>query len=386
LYPGDWKFSEVTLKTVSGKALLTMNNLPSLTLGIHSVSYPIIQGGMGIRVSGARLAAAVANAGGIGIISAVGLGWNSPYFDPAEPSPKQRIEQFFQANRLALIDELHKARELSPNGVIGINVMMAAKGWETLVETAVAHGANLIIAGAGLPLSLPAHTLDSPDVALVPIVSSVRAAKLITRRWQKQYQRQPDGFVVESPKYAGGHLGASADAIDDPAYALEQVVPDLVAYIRDEFENPVPVIAAGGVWNRIDVDRMLSLGASGVQVGTRFITTFECDADDRYKQVHLQAKPEDVMLVPSPVGLPGRAIRNFFIDRVIAGEDMSEPCAANCLQACRCRDARETYCIMKALNQAAAGDVDNGLIFSGTHAGRAQTLASVEEVMRDLVF
>jgi nitronate monooxygenase len=340
---------------------------------------------MGIRISGARLAAAVANAGGVGIISAVGLGWNSPYFDETERSPKRRAGQLFEANRLALIDELAKARELSPDGIIGVNVMMAARDWETLVETAATHGANVVIAGAGLPLSLPAHTLQHPEVALVPIVSSVRAAKIITRRWQKQYQRQPDGFVVESPKYAGGHLGASADAIDDPAYSLEQVVPELVNYIQQDFDTPAPVIAAGGIWDRKDVDHMLALGAGGVQVGTRFITTFECDADDRYKQVHLKAKPEDVMLVPSPVGLPGRAVRNPFVDRVIAQEDMSEPCTANCLQACRCRDSRETYCIMKALNRAAAGDVDNGLIFSGAHAGRAQALTSVEEVMKDLV-
>lgn len=362
-----------------------MHNLPPLTLGIHSAPYPVIQGGMGIRISGARLAAAVANAGGVGIISAVGLGWNSPYFDGGERSPKRRTEQFFEANRRALIDELTRARQLSPKGIIGINVMMAARDWETLVETAVTHGANLVIAGAGLPLSLPSHTLEFPEVALVPIVSSVRAAKLITRRWQKHYQRKPDGFVVESPKFAGGHLGAAPDAIHDPAYSIEQVVPELVAYIQTEFETPVPVIAAGGVWNRVDVDRMLSLGAGGVQVGTRFITTFECDADDRYKRAHLQANPEDVMLVPSPVGLPGRAIRNAFVDRVMAQEDMSEPCTANCLQSCRCRDSRETYCIMRALNRAAAGDVDNGLIFSGAQAGRAQALMSVEDVMRSLV-
>jgi nitronate monooxygenase len=362
-----------------------MNKVPPLTLGVHTVPFPVIQGGMGIRISGAHLAAAVANAGGVGIISAVGLGWNSPYFDGTERSPRRRAEQLFIANRLALVDELRKARELSPSGVIGINVMMAARDWEILVETAVHHGANLVIAGAGLPLSLPAHTLDYPEVALVPVISSVRAARIVTRRWQKQYGRRPDGFVVESPKFAGGHLGAPADAIDDPAYALEQVVPELVTYIQQEFDTPVPVIAAGGVWNRGDVERMLALGAGGVQVGTRFITTFECDADERYKQAHLNAQPEDVMLVPSPVGLPGRAIRNPFVERVMAQEDMSEPCIANCLQACRCRDSRETYCIMRALNRAAAGDVDNGLIFSGAHAGRAEAIVSVQDVMAQLV-
>jgi nitronate monooxygenase len=362
-----------------------MNNLPPLALGTHLVPYPIIQGGMGIRISGARLAAAVANAGGIGIISAVGLGWNSPYFDPTERSPKRRTEQFFEANRLALIDELRQARTLSPQGVIGVNVMMAARDWETLVETAVNHGANLVIAGAGLPLTLPTYTQDHREVALVPVVSSVRAASIISRRWQKQYGRRPDAFVVESPKLAGGHLGAPAAAMDDPAYALEQVLPDLVAYIQQEFEAPVPVIAAGGIWDRADVDRMLALGASGVQVGTRFITTVECDADDHYKQAHLNAQPADVMLVPSPVGLPGRALRNPFVEKVMAEADMSEPCTANCLQSCRCRDSRETYCIMKALNRAAAGDVDNGLIFSGAQAGRAQAIMPVKDVMAALI-
>ena len=360
-------------------------NLPPLVLGTHSVPCPVIQGGMGIRISGAGLAAAVANAGGIGIISAVGLGWNSPYFDPAERRPRRRTEQFFEANRLALIDELRKARALSPHGVIGINVMVAARQWETLVATAAEYGANLIIAGAGLPLSLPAYTQNHPDVALVPIVSSVRAATIITRRWQKQYRRQPDGFVVESPKFAGGHLGAPADAMHNSSYALDHVVPELATYIRQNFECPVPIIAAGGIWDRADVDLMFALGASGVQVGTRFITTFECDADDCYKQAHLQARAEDVTLGPSPVGLPGRALRNDFVQRVIAQEDMSEPCAANCLQSCRCRDYRETYCIMKALNRAAAGDVTNGLIFAGTNAGQAKVLQSVSQVMANLV-
>jgi nitronate monooxygenase len=359
--------------------------LPSLTLGTHSAPYPVVQGGMGIRISGARLASAVANAGGIGIISAVGLGWRSPYFDPTEPSPKRRNENWLEANRLALKDELQKARQLSPDGVIGINVMMAARDWEGLVTTAVNHGADLVIAGAGLPLSLPAYTADHPEVALVPVVSSVRAAQVITRRWQRQYGRKPDGFVVESPKFAGGHLGAPAAAIDDQAYSLEQVVPALVDYIQQEFETPVPVIAAGGIWDHADVECMLALGAGGVQIGTRFITTFECDADEKYKAFHLQAKPANVVLVPSPVGLPGRALRNAFVDRVFDHQDLTDPCIANCLQSCRCRDSRETYCIMKALNQAAAGDIENGLIFSGAHAGRARQLVSVQEVMTDLV-
>lgn len=360
--------------------------LPSLQMGCHVAPYPIIQGGMGIRISGATLASAVANAGGIGVISAVGLGWGTPYFDPTEKNPKVRSQQFCEANRLALIDELKAARFHSPTGIIGVNIMMAAKDWTTLAETAAAHGANLIIAGAGLPLSLPAHTADYPEVALVPIVSSVRAAQVICRRWQRQYNRLPDGFVVESPKQAGGHLGASREEIDNPAFSLETVVPDLVRYLRQEWGQAIPVIAAGGIWDRADLDAALALGASGVQIGTRFITTLECDAHLNYKQVHLQATAEDVTLVPSPVGMPGRAIKTPFVEKAITDpSQLSEPCSANCLQICACRDAGASYCILKALTRAAAGDVENGLVFSGSNAGRAKKLVSVAEVMADLV-
>jgi nitronate monooxygenase len=340
---------------------------------------------MGIRISGANLASAVAEAGGIGVISAVGLGWQSAYFDPQEKSPKRRTEALIEANRLALIDELTTARHQSPNGILGINVMMAARGWGTLVEAAAQTGANLIMAGAGLPLALPSYTADYPQVALVPIVSSLRAAQIICRRWLRQFNRLPDGFVVESPQFAGGHLGASLAEIDQPAFDIQQVIPALVRYITEELKHPIPVIAAGGVWDRTDIDQMLALGASGVQMGTRFITTHECDAHLHYKEYHLQARPEDVTLVSSPVGLPGRALRNPFVTQVMKGEIQGEPCVANCLQVCRCRDVQETYCIMQALNRAATGDVENGLIFSGIHAGRAKALVSVAELMGELV-
>lgn len=360
-------------------------NLPTLQIGHHLARYPIIQGGMGIRISGANLAAAVANSGGIGIISAVGLGLNSPYFNSQQPNPKKRQEQFFEANRLALIDELKKARALSPEGIIGVNVMVAARDYETLVRTSAEYGANLIISGAGLPLKLPEHTSNTPSVALVPIVSSTRAAKLICQKWQRQQGRLPDAIVVENPNSAGGHLGAKAEVLESPSLRAESVIPELVAYIRDEFEDAIPVIAAGGIWNRADIDHALTLGAKGVQVGTRFITTNECDADPRYKAFHLQAKSEDVIIVPSPVGLPGRALRNAFVDKVLA-EGTPNPqasCLANCLHVCKFRDGRETYCILQALDRASRGDVATGLIFAGSNAGRAQRMMPVAELMTE---
>jgi len=359
-----------------------MTTLPTLQIGNHIPRYPIIQGGMGIRISGARLASAVANAGGIGIISAVALGFGSYYFDP-----KQRGKRnIFEANRLALIDELQKARQLSSEGIIGINSMVAGQDHETLVRTAAANGANLIIAGAGLPMHLPEYTRDYPDVALVPIISSTRAAKVICRKWQRQHGRLPDAFVVENPNSAGGHLGAKKEELGQPNLSAEQVIPELIRYLREDLQVEIPVIAAGGIWDRSDIDRALSLGASGVQMGTRFITTDECDADWKYKEYHRDAKPKDVVIVPSPVGLPGRALKNSFAEKAMAqAPDLDKRCFGSCLQVCSCRDRAEHYCIARALDKAARGDVDNGLIFAGSNAGRAERIIPVAELMAELV-
>ncbi|MBP0001733.1 MAG: nitronate monooxygenase [Cyanobacteria bacterium SID2] len=355
------------------------STLPSLQIGKSIARVPIIQGGMGVRISGANLAGAVANAGGVGIISAVGLGFNSPYYDA-----QRRKGNFFEANRLALIDELRLARSISSRGVIGVNIMVAARDFDTLVKTAAEHGANLIVAGAGLPMNLPELTQDYPDVALVPIVSSTRAAKLICRKWKRQ-GRLPDAFIVENPRTAGGHLGASREELDNPQLDAECVVPELVEYLKQDLGEEIPVIAAGGVWDRADIDRSLALGAKGVQMGTRFITTEECDADIRYKQVHLDARPEDVVLVPSPVGLPGRAITNDFAQRAIEGTlPQPQRCVANCLKVCKCREKGETYCILKALDNASRGNVEDGLIFSGSNAGRATQIVSVAELITEL--
>lgn len=361
-----------------------LQTLPSLQIGRHRAQFPIIQGGMGIRISGANLAAAVANAGGIGIISAVGLGYSSPYFDPNTPNKSDRRAQFFEANRLALIDTLAQARAQSPHGILGINSMVVAQDHETLVRTAAAHGANLIFSGAGLPLQLPAYTADYPEVALVPIVSSVRAARLICRKWERQFGRRPDGFVVEDPRTAGGHLGANAEELTQAEHSIEAVVPALVRFVQDELQAEIPVIAAGGAWDRADIDRMLALGASGVQLGTRFILTDECDADPRYKAFHLTATPEDVVLVESPVGMPGRALRNAFVERVQQGNLKPSGDCLNCLKVCKFRDRQQAFCILKALDRAAHGDIENGLIFSGSNAGRTQHLLPVANLMADL--
>ncbi len=354
-----------------------MTILPPLRIGKHIAPYPIIQGGMGIRISGANLASAVANAGGMGIISAVGLGLNSPYF---------RKVRLFEANRLALIDEIQKARQLSPQGILGINVMVSLKDYETLVRTGAESEINLIISGAGMPLKLPEYTANYPDVALVPIVSSVSTAKIICRQWEKAYNRLPDALVVKNPHRVGGHLEATYPELDNLDRNPEQVIPDLINYLHSEVGEDIPVIAAGGIWSRSDIDRVLSLGAKGVQIGTRFITTDECDAAPPYKEFHLQANPEDIVIAPSPVGMPGRVLNNPFAEKAIACDpDLERRCIANCLESCKCRDLKETYCLIQALDKAARGDVENGLIFAGSNAGRAEKIMPVAELMQELI-
>ncbi|MFP4134012.1 MAG: NAD(P)H-dependent flavin oxidoreductase [Halothece sp.] len=358
-----------------------MTTLPALCIGQHTARYPIIQGGMGIRISGARLASAVANVGGVGIVSAVALGFGSTYFNP-----KQGKKDLFEANRLALIDELQEARRLSPTGIIGINSMVAGQDHEIVTRTAAEYGANLIIAGAGLPLQLPEYTRDYPDVALVPIISSTRAAKVICRKWERKYGRLPDALIVENPNTAGGHLGAKSEELGVESLEAEQVIPELITYLQDELKADIPIIAAGGIWNRADINQALALGASGVQMGTRFITTDECDADQNYKEFHRDANPEDVVIVPSPVGLPGRALRNPFAEKAIAhSRDLDRRCFGSCLVYCSCRDRGEQYCIARALHKAAQGDVENGLIFAGSNAGRAKEIVPVADLMAELV-
>ncbi len=360
-----------------------MKPLLPLQIGKYTTPYPLIQGGMAVGVSGANLAGAVANSGCIGVISSFGLGLNSPEF--IDPQTKRKRGKFFAANRLALIHELQKARAISPHGIIGVNILVAMRDYADLARTATEHGANLIITGGGLPLDLPAHTASHPDVALVPTVSTVMAAQTLCEHWQQHYDRRPDAFIVACPKTSGGHIPAKDEGMGDPPCSLEWLIPDLADYLKTTIPQPIPIIAAGGIWNRTDIDAMLGLGANGVQIGTRFILTHECDADLRYKAFHLQATPADTMLLPSPVGVPGRALRNSFAQRVTSRSlQLDQHCIANCLKECRYRDRKETYCILQALHCAAQGDIENGLIFSGTHPGRAKTILPVADLIAEL--
>jgi len=353
--------------------------MPVLKLGKHQPRYPLIQGGMGVGVSGSRLAGTVAKFGAIGTIASVGLGHNTPCYLSGE-------KNYFEANEIAIKEIVRKAREIAgPEGIVAVNCMVALTDYEINVRIAAESGVNVIISGAGLPLRLPEYTKDFPDVALVPIVSSAKAASLITRRWEKHYGRSPDGFVVETPATAGGHLGASTmEQVYDPALSLEAALPDTVRFVTEEMKSDIPVIAAGGIWDRADMERMFELGAKGVQMGTRFGCAVEGDAPDRFKQAYIEAKEEDVVLIHSPAGLPGRAIKNPFVAKCLEGKGANGTCFASCLTHCRYRKTGETFCIARALIDAFNGKWESGLFFCGSNVIKAQRMETVAEIIDEL--
>jgi nitronate monooxygenase len=346
--------------------------LPVLKVGRYTPEYPLIQGGMGIRISASGLAGAVAARGAIGTIASVGLGLASRHYTG---------KNYFEANIAALAEELVKAREIAPDGILAVNCIVALTDYEAMVRTAVENGAQIIISGAGLPMQLPEYTHDFPDVALVPIVSSQKAARLIIKKWEKMYHRLPDAFVVEAPGMAGGHLGAKTEEVYSPELTLEHVVPELVAFLEHEAGADIPVIAAGGIWDREDMLHAFSLGARGVQVGSRFVCTRECDASPAFKQMYIDATEKDVVLVKSPVGLPGRALRNRFVDSLTGGAPANHKCFARCLKSCSFREEKIGFCISNALSCAQKGDVDNGLVFCGSNAVRSSEIVSVSDVI-----
>ncbi|EFC91420.1 2-nitropropane dioxygenase NPD [Dethiosulfovibrio peptidovorans DSM 11002] len=351
-------------------------DMPVLKIGGHSPRHPLIQGGMGVLVSGPKLAGAVARSGAIGTIASVGLAAAHPDFTG---------RNYFEINQKAIKEYLAEAREIAgPDGILAINCMVALTDYELHVRAACEGGAQIIISGAGLPLKLPEYTKDYPEVALVPIVSSAKAAQLIMRRWKKTCGRIPDGFVVETPLYAGGHLGARDEAmVKDPSLSLEVVVPELVSFLEKEGLD-IPVIAAGGIWDREDVLKAFDLGAKGVQMGTRFAASEEGDADIRFKQAYVDATEDDVVLIHSPAGLPGRALRSPMVDRYLKGDVESKPCMANCLTHCRYRKTKETFCIAQALVDAYRGDWEHGLFFCGSNVTKVNSIEKVEDVIRSL--
>jgi len=352
-------------------------NMPELKIGQLSAKTPIIQGGMGVGISLAGLASAVANEGGIGVIAAVGLAMNSG------PGTKN----LYEANATALRQEIRTARART-SGLIGVNVMIALSDAERLLEISVEEEADFVIMGAGLPLKLPASViekgLENIHTRFIPIVSSGRAAELIFNHWNRKYSFVPDAVVVEGP-LAGGHLGFKAATLQDESNTLENLVKDVLAVIK-KYEllhsKNIPVIAAGGIYSGADIHKFLKLGAGGVQMATRFVTTHECDADIRFKEQYLNCRKSDLMIIKSPVGLPGRAINNQFLESVSAGEKKPFKCPWKCLRTCNFETA--PYCIANALISARKGKFKHGFAFAGANAWRTDKIISVRELMNTI--
>ena len=347
--------------------------MKELKIGNLVAKVPIVQGGMGVGISLSGLASAVANAGGVGVISAAGLGLI--YNDISK--------NFNDACIHGLKQELRKAREAT-KGIIGVNIMVALSNFADMVRTSIEEKADIIFAGAGLPLNLPSFLKPNSVTKLVPIVSSARALKLICRRWIGEYGYTPDAVVVEGPK-AGGHLGYSHEQINDENYSLENIVPEVVTAAREIGEQQgkfIPVIAGGGIYTGEDIYNITSLGADGVQMGTRFVTTEECDASDEFKQSYIDARKEDIEIIQSPVGMPGRAIHNNFLQKVKEGLKQPKACPFNCIKTCDV--THSPYCIMLALYNAYKGKMENGYAFCGSNAWRTDKIVSVKVLIATL--
>lgn len=349
--------------------------MKSIKLGNKIAKYPIIQGGMGVGVSMHRLAGTVSKEGGIGVISSADIGYKEPDFNI---NPRE-------ANLRAIGKEIKLAREIAgEDKIIAMNIMVAMKAYDEIVTECVNQGIDLIISGAGIPKELPKFVLGS-KTKIAPIVSSLRCAKLIIEHWRKKYDYIPDMIVIEGPE-AGGHLGFKLDELEENCKPkLEDITSQIVDYIKEiekETGKEIPVISAGGIWDKSDIEKFLKLGASGVQMATRFVTTFECDASDEFKNTYLNAKKEDIKIIRSPVGMPGRAIENKFIKKVQEGNQKIAKCYG-CIKTC---DVKTTpYCITKALINSVEGNVDNGLVFCGSNVYRADKIISVHELIQELV-
>lgn len=362
-----------------------MNSLKTLKIGQLAAKYPIIQGGMGVGISLSSLAGAVAKAGGIGIISTAQIGFKDPDF----------LKTPMEANLKAIKTEFDKARMISPEGIIGFNIMVATRNYAQYVKEAVKAGADIIISGAGLPITLPELVVGA-KTKIAPIVSTAKSAMVICKMWDRKYHRIPDLLVIEGP-LAGGHLGFSREQLTEygadtdrvtETYkqdAYDEEIKDIMKVVKqyeEKYNTHIPVAIAGGIYTHEDVLHAMELGADGVQVGTRFVTTEECDAPMAYKQAYIDAKQEDIIITKSPVGMPGRAIKNAFLERVAGQKAKIEHCY-QCLEHCDPKNI--PYCITKALSNAAEGKLEDALLFCGSNADRAHRIETVEDVIADLV-
>ncbi len=352
---------------------MNTTKMKELVIGNLKAKLPIVQGGMGVGISLSGLSSSVANQGGVGVIATAGIGMFESDF----------YSDFSQANMRGLRKQIRKARELT-DGILGVNVMVALSNFADLVKTAIEEKIDIIFAGAGLPLSLPEFLDGSSKTKLVPIVSSGKAARIISRRWQSEYDYLPDAIVVEGPK-AGGHLGFKPQQLDNPDFCLENLVSDTIEQIepiKQQSGKDIPIIAGGGIYTGQDIYNIMELGASGVQMATRFVPTDECDASIEFKQCYVDAKKEDIGIIKSPVGMPGRAIINDYMRSTMKGDKKPYSCPYQCIVTCDYKNS--PYCIALALLNAQKGKMKNGFAFAGENAYKTTKIIPVEELVKTI--
>jgi len=352
-----------------------------MKIGKYEIKHPIIQGGMGVGISWDRLAGTVSKEGGLGVISSVGTGYyeNEKYVHKKVADRPATEKEFYSKDALKAIFE--NARKICGDAPIACNVLYAINDYGRVVTDACEAGANMIITGAGLPTNMPEFTKDYPDVALIPIVSTARALKIIIKRWAR-YGKKPDAVIVEGP-LSGGHQGFSYEECFKEENQLENIVPPVVEFAK---KYDIPVIAAGGIWDKNDVDKYLEMGCAGVQMGTRFIGTFECDANDSFKEIILNSTEDKIKLFKSPVGYPARGVKTNLQSLIEKNEAPKVKCISNCVAPCnRGEEARKVgYCIADRLSDAYNGKKELGLFFTGSNGYRLDKLVSVKELMDEL--
>jgi len=354
-----------------------------LKIGKYTIEKPIVQGGMGVGISWDRLAGSVSKEGGLGVISAVGTGYyeNKAHAHKLVAGRPLDVENFYSKEGLTAI--INNARKLCGDAPLAANILYAINDYGRVVRDACEAGIDIIITGAGLPTNMPEFTEDFPDVALVPIVSSPKALKIICKRWEKRYNRLPDAVILEGPK-SGGHQGFTYEQCSMEEHQLENLVKPVVEEAASW--GDIPVIAAGGIWDKRDIEEMIALGASGVQMGTRFIGTYECDAHPNFKKVLLEAREEDIHLMKSPVGYPARGVKTNLSGLVETKTGPAIKCISNCVAPCeRGVEAKAVgFCIADRLSDAFEGNTEFGLFFSGTNGYRINEIISVADLMQKL--
>ena len=343
-----------------------------LKIGPFELELPIVQGGMGIGISRSNLAAAVSNHGGLGVLSGVQIGYDEPDFE----------NNTVQANLRAMKKHIQKAKEVAKGKMLGLNLMVAMENYEQYAKAAVEAGIDIIISGAGLPLALPEYTKNTKTM-FAPIISSAKAATVLLKHYDRKHQVAPDMIVIEGPE-AGGHLGFKPADLEEGNIDLDQIVKEVIEAVKPyamKYEKHIPIIVGGGIYDGADIAHYLKLGADGVQMATRFIATEECDAHPNFKQAIIDTKEDDIILVKSPVGMPGRAIRNPFSEKYGIKKEKIKKCYRCVIP---CNPATTQYCISKALLHAVRGEVEEALLFCGAKAYKVNELTTVERLLKTL--